>query len=460
MTPADLPIGVAGTRLREGSLTSVALTEAHLERIALRDPLYHAFITVTAERALVDAARADRELSEGVDRGPLHGIPLALKDLIDTAGIRTTSGSRRFAANVPARDAEVVRRLVEAGAVLIGKTMTYEFALLGPSFDLDLPPARNPWNTAHITGGSSSGSAAAVAGGLVRTSIGTDTGGSIRSPSGYCGIVGLKPTYERVSRQGVFPLSPSLDHVGPLSATVAEAAMTLDAISDAGASARLHEGIAGKNIAYARAWFAADPQTHPAVLAAMDDAASALSLLGGLIEEIQLPDYALFEAAGAVVLQAEALAIHREALRDRPQDYGRLARQNLLTGLGLSDDDVALARRAGAELARQLQSDIFARFDALVTANTLTPALPFSAFDGKTSVWTHMRTFPFNVTGNPVLALPIGFSDDLPLGMQIVGKIGDEAGICAVGQAFEEGTDHATQRPPLPREAAADPPAS
>ncbi|WP_421761109.1 amidase [Devosia sp.] len=450
MTFADLSIPDAGARLRDGSLSSVDLTQDHLDRITEREPHYQAFVTVTSERALEDAARADRELAEGLDRGALHGIPIALKDLIDTAGIRTTSGSRRFADHVPAEDADVVRRLNNAGAVLIGKTMTYEFALVGPSFDLMFPVSRNPWNVDHITGGSSSGSAAAVAGGLVRTAIGTDTGGSIRSPSSYCGVVGLKPTYERVSRQGVFPLSPSLDHVGPISASVEEAALTLDAISDADAASRLHDGIEGKRLAYARNWFATDPETHPAVLAAMDDAVSALTLLGAVVEEVQLPKYALFEATGAVVLQAEALAIHRAALRDQPQDYGRLAFQNLLTGLALTDDDVALARRAAAELARQFNADIFARFDALVTVNTLSPALPFSAFDGVTSVWTHMRTFPFNVTGNPVLALPIGFHQGLPLGMQIVGRHGDEAGICTIGQAFEMGTDHATQRPSFP----------
>ncbi|WP_395817400.1 amidase, partial [Devosia sp.] len=203
MSPADLSIIDAGARLRDGTLTSVALTEAHLARIAARDPTLHAFVTVTADRALEDAARADAERAQGIDRGPLHGIPIGLKDLIDTAGIRTTSGSRLFEQNIPTADAAVATRLKQAGAVLIGKLMTYEFALVGPSFDLPFPAARNPWKTDHITGGSSSGSAAAVAGGLLRTSIGTDTGGSIRSPSSYCGVVGLKPTYERLPRDGV-----------------------------------------------------------------------------------------------------------------------------------------------------------------------------------------------------------------------------------------------------------------
>lgn len=453
MSAADYSIELAGARLRDRSLTAVALAEAQLARIKARDPLYHAFVTVTAERALDDASRADRELSEGVDKGPLHGIPIGLKDLIDTAGIRTTSGSQLFEANVPAHDAAVAARLREAGAVLIGKLMTYEFALVGPSFDLPFPASRNPWSTDHITGGSSSGSAAAVAGGLLRTSIGTDTGGSIRSPAGYCGVVGLKPTYDRVSRTGIFPLSPTLDHVGPISATVAEAALTLDAIADgSNAASRIGESIEGRRIAYARDWFASDPETSPAVIAAMDDAVSALSLLGARIEEISLPDYALYEAAGAVIIQAEALAVHADLLRSRQDEYGVLALRNLLTGLTLSENDVALARQAADELTRRLQAEVFGRFDALVTANTLTPALPFSTFDGETSVWTHMRTLPFNLTRNPVLALPIGFASGLPLGMQIAGRLGDEAGVCTIGHAFEQATDHSVQRPPLASE--------
>jgi aspartyl-tRNA(Asn)/glutamyl-tRNA(Gln) amidotransferase subunit A len=450
LSAADLSIEIAGARLRDGSLTSVQLAEAHLARIKARDTTYHAFVTVAADRALDDAARADRELSEGIDRGPLHGIPIGLKDLIDTAGIRTTFGSRLFETNVPTHDAAVAARLHEAGAVLIGKLTTYEFALVGPSFDLPFPPSRNPWNIEHITGGSSSGSAAAVAGGLLRTSIGTDTGGSIRSPAGYCGVVGLKPTYDRVSRAGIFPLSPSLDHVGPISASVAEAALTLDAIADgSNATSGIGESIEGRRIAYARDWFANDPETNLAVTAAMDDAVSTLSMQGARIEEISLPGYTLYEAAGAVIIQAEALAVHAELLRTRQDEYGVLAMRNLLTGLTLSEDDVAVARQAAAELARRLQAEVFGRFDTLVTANTLTPALPFSAFDGETAVWTHMRTLPFNLTRSPVLALPIGFSGGLPLGMQIAGRLGDEAGICAVGHAFEQATDHSVQRPPI-----------
>ncbi len=451
MNLADLTIAEAGRGLRSGAIGAVALTEAHLARIAERDPHYRAFVTVTGEAALADAVRADAELAAGQDRGPLHGIPVALKDLIDTAGVRTSCGSRLRAGHAPTEDARVVKGLRMAGAVLIGKVATYEFALVGPSFDLPFAPARNPWNTDHITGGSSSGSAAAVAGGLVRTAIGTDTGGSIRSPACYCGIVGLKPTRERLSREGVFPLSPSLDHVGPLSASVEEAALTLDALSDAGAATRLGETLDGKRIGYARDWFAADPHTHPAALRALDDAASTLSLLGARIEEVQLPDYALFEAVGAVIIQAEALEVHAEWLARRPEEYGALAYRNLLTGLVLEPTDVVAAHAMAGELTRRIDTEMFGPFDALLTINTLGPALPLSAFDGVTSVWTHMRTLPFNVTGHPVLALPAGFVDGLPLGLQLIGRRGDEAGLCAIGDAFERATDHSAQHPPLPR---------
>lgn len=450
MSLPDLSIPEAGRRLRSGETSAVALAEAHLERIATRDDHYHAFVTITAEAALAEAAQADSELAAGQDRGPLHGIPVGIKDLIDTAGIRTSCGSRLLQSHVAERDAQVVAQLRDAGAVLVGKLATYEFALVGPSFDLPFPAPRNPWNPDHITGGSSSGSAAAVAGGLLRTALGTDTGGSIRSPACYCGIVGLKPSRERVSREGVFPLSPTLDHVGPLSATVEEAALTLDALSDAGAATRLREGIEGRRIGYARDWFARDPHTHPAALAAMDDAASALSLLGARIEEVQLPDYDLFEAVGAVILQAEALEVHAEWLAHRPDEYGRLAYRNLLTGLALEPADVATARAMAAELTRQIDQAVFAHHDALLTINTLGPALPFSAFDGITSVWTHMRTLPFNVTGHPVLALPAGFVDGLPLGLQLVGRHADEGTLCAIGHAFERATDHGAPRPPAP----------
>ena len=446
----------AGAGLRDGSVTAVALTEAVLAKIGRRDPAIHAFAALMAERALARAAHADAELAAGVDRGPLHGIPLAVKDLIDIEAMPTLGGSALRRDHVAEADAEVVSKLERAGAVIVGKTQTYEFAVVGPSFDLPLPPARNPWSTDHITGGSSSGSAAAVAAGMVRAAIGTDTGGSIRSPACYCGVTGLKPTYGTVSKEGVFPLSQSLDHVGPIAASVEEAALVLDAIA-AGNPARpparsgIGQDIEGLRIAYARTFFVGDPDTSPAVVAALDDAASQLSLLGALIEEVDLPDYQLFEDCGAVILQAEAYRIHREWLVGRPADYGRLAFQSLASGFALSDQDVALARQARDMLADTLNGSILPRFDALITANVLDAAPPFGAFDGLTPRWTAMRTLPFNVTGNPVLAVPVGFAGNgLPLGMQIVGRMEDEAMICRIGHCYEMATPWAAEKPAHP----------
>lgn len=458
MKPAlhELSIAEAGARIRSGELTAVNLTEAVLAEIARLDSSINAFATILVETALDGARRADAEIASGVYRGPLHGIPLAVKDLIDIKGQPTLCGSALRRGHVAEADAEIVERLDRAGAVLVGKTQTYEFAVVGPSFDLPQPPAANPFDPKHITGGSSSGSAAAVAAGMVRVAIGTDTGGSIRSPACYCGVTGLKPTYDTVSKQGVFPLSQSLDHVGPIAMSVEDAAIVLDAIvaddTRRTASADIGKDIAGLRIAYARNFFASDPEASPAIISALDDAVSQLSLLGARIEEIELPEYKLFEDCGAVILQAEAYQVHREWLASRRSDYGRLAYQSLASGFALSDDDVAIARNVRRMLSAKLNEEILAGFDGLITANVLEAAPPFSAFNGLTPRWTAMRTLPFNVTGNPVLAVPIGFApNDLPLGMQIVGRMQDEATICRIGHAYEMATPWAATKPALPK---------
>ena len=445
----QLSMVVAGKQLRSGVITSRQLTNSALDRVAALDPQIRAFVTLTEDRAHADAQRADDDFSRGVDRGPLQGIPYALKDLIDTAGIRTSAGSRLMHDHVPTEDADVAATLHEAGGVLLGKLATYEFALVGPSFDLSFPPTRNPWNTDHITGGSSSGSAAAVAAGFVRTAIGTDTGGSIRSPACYCGVVGLKPTFGRVSCLGVYPLSLSLDHIGPISATVEEAALTFDVIAGSApnypqARSRIGEDLRGLTLAYPRTFHCNDPEAAPEVIAALDDAVSQLSLLGARIEEIDLPAYKLYEECGSVILQAEAYAVHEHNLRTRAQDYGRLASQSLAAGVKLTAADVARAGEVQREFTHALDRDVFSRFDAMVCANVLASAPRLDSFDGKTPRWTAMRTLPFNVTGHPALALPIGVArNGLPLGMQIVGKAFDEAGVCRIGAAHERATDWA-----------------
>ena len=447
---ADLTLSEAAAALRSGLLTSRALIEAVLERIVAR-PSLCAFTHVAAD-ALAQADAADAHLAAGEDPGPFCGLPVAVKDLIDVAGQPSTAGSIVLAGGVAEKDAPVVARLRAQGAVLVGKVTTYEFAMVGPDLTLPDPPARNPWNPAHITGGSSSGSASAVAGGLVRLALGTDTGGSIRSPAGYCGCVGLKPSYNRVSCAGAFALSPSLDHMGPLAATVAEAALALDAItvgeSWRPASALIGKSIEGLRVGFARSWFAGDPQTSPTLIRAMDEAAGTLSMLGARVSLIDLPDYAPYEAAASVILHAEALAEHAVLLATRQAAYGRLTLQSLAFGAVVSDADLALARRA----VRPLTDDMtvaMAEVDVVLTATTLGPALPFSACDGEKAVWTPMRTIAFNVTGQPALSIPCGFENGLPLGMQLVAKMGDEDSLCRVGHAFEQATDHAVQRPPL-----------
>lgn len=445
---ADLSLFEAAVALRSGALTSRGLVEAVLQRIAARARL-DAFTHIAAD-ALAQADAADARLKRGEDPGPLCGVPIAVKDLIDVAGQPATSGSRVLAGRIADQDAVAIVRLRNQGAVIIGKLSTYEFAMVGPDMNLADPPARNPWNMDRITGGSSSGAAAAVAGGLVRIAIGTDTGGSIRSPAAYCGCVGLKPSHERVSRAGAFPLSPSLDHVGPLATTVAEAALALDAMT-AGegwlpASAMIGQSIKGMRIGFARSWFADDAKVSPDLIRALDDVAATFSMLGARVSLIDLPDYASYEAAASIILHAEALAEHAALIAKNQSAYGRPTLQCLAFGAVLSPDDLAMARRAVTPLTLEMM-DAMANVDVVLTATTLSPALPFSAFDGEKAVWTPMRTIAFNLTGQPALSLPCGFENGLPLGAQLVASIGAEDLLCQVGHAFEQATDHSVQRP-------------
>jgi Asp-tRNA(Asn)/Glu-tRNA(Gln) amidotransferase A subunit family amidase len=355
--------------------------------------------------------------------------------------------------NVPVANAALVDRLVDAGAIIIGKLATYEWGTVGPAYDTLYPPARNPWSLEHITGGSSSGNAVAVAGGLLRTTIGSDTGGSVRGPAAYCGIVGLKPTFGLVPTSGTLGMSPSMDHEGPMSATVAEAALTLDVISartgDEAAARYLGQDISGLRVGYARNWFAGDSQTYPSVIAAMDEAISTLSELGAAIEQVDLPDYYAIEVAAAAVLHYEGFKGHAAEIAAHPEGFGRMTYQSIVAGAAVTVAEYVEAKRAGAAFRDTLDRDIFGRFDAIVTAGTLTPALPVALF-GKGSVWTPMGTIGFNISGHPALMLPMGFHDGLPLGMQIVGPHFGEARICQIGDAFERATDFATQKPPHP----------
>jgi aspartyl-tRNA(Asn)/glutamyl-tRNA(Gln) amidotransferase subunit A len=457
----ELSIADAGRKLRDGSITSAALTEDALSRIAAIDPALDSFITVTADRARADAVAADAAFAKGIDNGPMQGVPYALKDIYDTAGIRSTCHSKLRLDHVPAADSVVESKFKAQGAVLLGKLATHEFALGGPSFDLPFPPARNPWNREHIPGGSSSGSGAAVAAGLVRMAMGSDTGGSIRGPAAYCGTVGLKPTYGLVSRRGVFPLSTTLDHCGPLSWTVEDSAIALqtiagyDALDPASVDIPipnyldgLDRGVDGLRIGLPRHFFAKTEDVSAEVVAAIDRAVERLAKLGAVVEEITLPDYDLFNACGRIIMYTEAFAIHEQDYQRRPLDFGRLTHLRMTLGAFVTGADIQQAMRLRRELSRAVNLQLKS-YDALITASALIPAPAFAELDPNSPPNWPIQTMPFNVTGNPAMSIPTGFSaSGLPLSMQIVGRAFDESMVLRIGAALEAATGLSARRRP------------
>lgn len=463
LEPHLLSIAEAGRALRRGQLSSVALTRHTLQRIAENNDRLHAFIRVSEERALSDAAGADRELAAGTDRGPLHGIPYALKDIYDTAGIATTCHSKLRLEHVPGTDSVVAARLAAAGGVLVGKLATHEFAIGGPSFDLPFPPARNPWNLEHVTGGSSSGSAAAVAGGLVRMATGSDTGGSIRGPAAYCGTVGIKPTYGRVSRRGVFPLSYTLDHCGPLARSVEDAAIALglmaghDALDPGSVElpvpdyrAGLDAGVSGLRIGIPRTFFASAPALTPEVGAAIERTVSRLGEAGAQVFDVTLPEYALFAAANRVILLAEAFAVHAEDLRRRPGDYAVKTAQRLVCGALITGPDLVQAERQRRRLAEAVNGALGSS-DVLLTACALAPAPRFDAPVDPRALYSPIQTGAFNLTGHPAISVPVGLgAAGLPLSVQLIGRAFDEAMLFRVARAIERLSGWQEMRLPEP----------
>jgi aspartyl-tRNA(Asn)/glutamyl-tRNA(Gln) amidotransferase subunit A len=450
MDTADLSIAEMGRALRDRSVTAEQLTDDALERIAAKDGGLHAFVLLTPERARADAHRADSELKASIDRGPFHGIPYALKDIYDTGGIRTTCHSKLRLNNVPVADSVVAAKFKDAGGVLLGKLATHEFALGGPSFDLPFPPARNPWKVDHVTGGSSSGSATAIAARMVRMAMGSDTGGSIRGPAAWCGLAGIKPTYGRVSRRGVFPLSWTLDHCGPLSRSVEDSAITLGVIAghdpaDAASAdvpvpdylAGLNNGVSGLRIGIPRAFFQGAPVAVPDVLTGIDRTADQLRAAGATVEDVKLPDYALFAAAGRVIMMSEAYAIHAADMRERLQDYALITANRFVLGAAITAADYINALRARRELTDAVNAAL-SRYDVLLTASALCTAPRFDAPVDAMSSASPMQTIPFNVTGHPAMSVPVGVaSDGLPIGVQIAGRPFDEAMVFRVCRAIE-----------------------
>jgi len=450
MDTRDLSIAEMGRALRSGATTSVQLTQDALERVKAQDDKLHAFVLVTEDLALAQAARADAELKAGSDRGAFHGIPYALKDIYDTAGIRTTCHSKLRLDNVPPHNSVVAGKFDAAGAVLLGKLATHEFALGGPSFDLPFPPARNPWNTDHVTGGSSSGSATAIASRMVRMAMGSDTGGSIRGPAAWCGLVGIKPTYGRVSRRGVFPLSWALDHCGPLSRSVEDSVLTLQLLAghdpyDVASvempvpdySADLNKGVKGLRIGIPRDFFVGASATTHDTLAGIDRTAAQLREAGAVVEDVKLPDYALFGAAGRVIMMAEAYAIHEADLQNRLLDFGEITANRFVLGATVRSADYLAALRVRRELTDAV-TEALRRYDALLCLSALNTAPRFDAPVDALSSGAPMQTIPFNVTGHPAMSVPVGLgADGLPVGVQVVGRAFDEAMVFRVGRAIE-----------------------
>jgi aspartyl-tRNA(Asn)/glutamyl-tRNA(Gln) amidotransferase subunit A len=456
-----LTIHEAGKLLKDGGLSPVELTQAFFDRIADTDDRLHSFITLLFEEAMAEARAAEAEIRSGRYRGPLHGIPIALKDLYDTAGIRTTAGSRVDFDRVPTVDSTPTARLREAGAVLLGKLAMHEFALGGPDWTTPFEPACNPWNLDHITGGSSSGSASSVASGQAMGALGSCTGGSIRGPASLCGIVGLKPTYGRVSRAGVVTLSWSQDHVGPMTWTVEDSAYMLQAIAGRDPkdptssrapvpdySLSLREDIRGKTIGLPRHYFFdPDPSVNAEVVAIVEKAVAELESLGANIEEVELPSLEYVRAANTIIMVSEAYAFHEPNLKTRPQDFGEIVRARFRIGGLLSAGDYLQAQRCRQWSKREF-AEALQKVDFFVTPTMTQPAAAFEGYDPIATITGRSFTAPFNVTGLPAISVPCGFTQaGLPVGMQIAGKPFDEPGVIQAAYTYQQHARWYEQRP-------------
>ena len=432
-------IAAASELVRSCQISPVELTQECLETIARLNPELNAFVTVTAESALQEAKTAEEEIAAGNWRGPLHGIPVGLKDLIDTAGVRTTAGSAVFKDRIPTKDAEVVKKLKAAGAVFLGKQNLHEFAYGGSSLISYFGPPRNPANPDFITGGSSGGSAAAVASGMCFAAIGTDTAGSVREPAALCGVVGLKPTYGLVSTAGIIPLSRSLDHAGPITRTVVDSAILLDAITDPPTTSRkiIKVGIENFMVGIPRKYFFDD--LDPEVAAAVEKAIAQIEAMAAGIHDLDLP-----VDADRTLQAAEAYAYHRERVASSPELYQPETLRRIRTGENVSESEYQKA----LENLQQSRGEIAEKFeevDVVVMPTTPIPAPRIADLMKDPSLLRPAEllllrnTRPVNVWGLPAISVPCGFtSQGLPIGLQIVGPPGGEAKVLRAANAYEQ----------------------
>ncbi|HMN43694.1 MAG TPA: amidase [Povalibacter sp.] len=461
--PTQLTLAEAAARIRAGSLSAVELTEVTLSRIATYNPKLDAFITVMKNQALAQARQLDAEQKAGKLRGPLHGVPIAIKDIIDTADARTTGGSALFEDRVPDEDATVVARLRAAGAVIVGKTNTQEFAMGGGETSF-WGPARNPWNLAHNTGGSSSGSGAAVAAFLSHGALGTDTGGSVRMPASFCGIVGLKPTYGLVPIKGIMPLTLSLDHCGPMTRTVEDTALMLNAMAGYDQLditsvphekedyvAQLAQPVSGFRLGKPISYFdGVDPEVEAAVEKAID----LLATLTKGVADVNLPGVTHLGSLGTL---GETLAWHEEYFKNAPGKY-MLAERRRLASIAEAEPKAVdyIRARWEVELLRRKVDSAFKDFDLVVlptqriVAPTLDELLARAAESAPANPRVVSNCQPFNVMGLPAVSIPCGFSrSGLPIGLMIAGPTFSEGKVLALAQAYEKATDWHLRKPPL-----------
>ncbi len=462
MSAAIPTIAEAARLIATKELSPVELTRACLDRVHALDNQLHAFILLTEDRALAEARDAEAAIMAAGPKSPLHGIPIGLKDIVDTKGIRTTCQSRILAENVPETDAACAEKLAAAGTVLIGKTTTHEFADGGPSFDVPWPPARNPWNPDHFTAGSSSGTGAGVAAGLILGGIGTDTGGSIRGPAALCGIAGIKPTYGLVSRAGVAPAAFSLDHIGPMAWTAEDCALMLQALAGHDArdpasakrpvpdyTAQLGQGVKGLKIGVIHHFHEVDYKVSPGTRQGIDNAIATLRTLGAEIREVQLSPLQDWGACGTLISTVERAAAYEEWARTRLGDFSERVQRRLMLGALVSGVDYVQAVRRRRELRAELHTAM-TDLDVVLTAAQPNEAAKIDEIPAWDTFAVPSFTMPFNVAGYPAISICSGFGEGgLPVAIQLVGKPFQEPTVLRIADAFEKATEFRNRRPAL-----------
>lgn len=433
---------------RTGALSPAAVVEHLLDRISRFDARLNVFVHLDAEGARRQAERAEAAIRRG-ERRPLQGVPVGIKDIIEVAGLPTTCHSQMMSGAAAAtRDAAAVSRLRDSGAIILGKLATHEFAIGGPAFDLPFPPARNPWNPDHHPGGSSSGSAAGLSAGFFPLAVGTDTGGSVRHPASACGIVGLKPTYDLVPRQGVFPLSWTLDTVGPMARRVDDVLLLLDVLVGREPSAAAVKDIAGLRIGFVRRFHERDLTAGTDTAAALETAADVLSGLGAVVTEVDLPPLQDFTIVSRTILTAEAWSIHGDWIRSHPERYGKLSRRRLMVGAFITAETYLWAKAMAARL-RQAVDEAFAHVDVLLTASSMNAACRMDDEQEIVANYLQHARAPFNVTGHPALAMMCGLSQQgLPIALQFVGPHRCDDVVLRAAAAYETATNWTALRPP------------